>query len=494
MMRIPSTLSPRGLLIAFVLAVVLSVQVGMMAGGAANNKVVAAAPSIEQSKGVLHSFENAFQSIADQMEPSIVFIESERTIKGSSGSNSPFDFLFPFGGGGGGGRQPDQISKASGSGVIVRSDGYILTNDHVVGGADKVTVTLSDKREFKGTVLRDPTTDLALVKINANNLPAASLADSDRVRPGQWAIAFGNPGGQQFSNSLTVGVVSAITRDFNVPDTEAPSGHRSYPDAIQTDAAINPGNSGGPLVNLDGQIMGINAAIWSPTGASVGIGFAIPSNTAKYVMQQLIDKGKVSHGKLGVYPKDLDGNLGQHYGVQDGALVTDVVSGSAADKAGIQVEDVITQFDGKKIDSAAALLSAVEKTAPGTKTSVMVVRSKKPMTLQVTVGEDTTTTATGGGAGSKGLGLTVDELTAALARQLGVPATTKGVVVTDVDTGSPADDAGFQQGDVIKTLAGQPTPTVDAFNDVAKQIKSGDKVVARVQRGKYSDVLAIDME
>jgi serine protease Do len=486
-MRIPSTLSPRAVLIAIVLAVILSVQIGMVVGGGANSRVVAAPAVADQSKGMLHSFENAFQSIADQIEPSIVFIESERTIKAS---RSPFDFF----GWGPSPRQQDQVAKASGSGVIVRGDGYILTNDHVVGGADRVTVTLSDKREFKGTVLRDPTTDLALVKISATNLPAAGLADSDKVHPGQWALAFGNPGGQQFTNSLTVGVVSAITREFMVPDPDSPKGGRLYPDAIQTDAAINPGNSGGPLVNIDGQIIGINAAIWSPTGSSVGIGFAIPSNTAKYVMQQLIDKGKVSHGKLGVLPKDLDGNLGQHYGVQNGALVASVDKGSAAEKAGVQVEDIITDIGGKKIDSAAALRSAVEKIAPGTKVPMVVVRNKKPMTLQVIVGEDTTAVASDNASGSKGLGVSVDELTPDVAKQLGVPTTTKGVVVESVETGTPADTAGFEQGMVVVKLAGKPTPTVEAFNAIADALKPGDRVVAIIQRGRYSDVLGIDME
>ncbi|MDO8585735.1 MAG: trypsin-like peptidase domain-containing protein [Armatimonadota bacterium] len=489
MSRIRSVLPSRGVLIAALLAVVVILQIITLVGGFNSNRAVAAPVVSDQAMSAVRGLQAAFTSIADSIEPTIVYIKSEKKVA----ANDPFEEFrrwgFPVPPRGDG-----QVQTASGSGVIVRSDGYVLTNDHVVGGMDKVTVITSDKREFKGTVLRDPTTDLALIKINATNLPAAPLGDSDKVRPGQWALAFGNPGGQQFTNSLTVGVVSAITREFVVPDPDSPNNQRMYPDAIQTDAAINPGNSGGPLVNIDGQVIGVNAAIWSPTGASVGIGFAIPSNTAKYVMDQLISKGKVMHGRLGVRLKDLDDKLGRLYGVSKGALVESVEEGSPAEKAKVQEDDVITQFNGRPIDSAAALISAVRKTPAGTKAGMMVIREKKPVTLQITVGEAADVTASNSEVGGGKIGLTVTELTPSLARQLKVHPATKGVVVDSVEEGSPAVQAGIQEGDVIRRVNDKLTPTVEAYDKAVEGLKSGDTAIIALRRGKIGRIVEVELD
>ena len=306
----------------------------------------------QQQRAALYELQNAFTSLVDEVLPSVVSIESKWT----NGSRAvprefedffkefPFPFPFPQP------KQPDtpdqQPSLTSyGSGVIVRSDGYILTNDHVVGGADKVTVKLKDGREFQGIVSRDPRSDLALVKIDARNLPAAKLGDSSKVKAGSWAIAVGSP--FELDQTVTVGVVSAIGRQGVASDGDET---RFYPNLIQTDASINPGNSGGPLINIDGEVIGINTLIRASFDrGNIGIGFAIPVNTAKFVLDQLIEHGKVTRGYLGIKPTDVTPKGAERYGTKEGSLVQSVEVSSPADKAGVQVEDVIVEFDGKKM-------------------------------------------------------------------------------------------------------------------------------------------------
>ncbi|MDO8683871.1 MAG: Do family serine endopeptidase [Armatimonadota bacterium] len=474
MTRITTTGSVRGVLIAAILAMLLGFS--LIASAATT------APAAPQTgNSVLSALENAFTSVAEKVEPAVVFIETERNVKVNTNRDMFDDFFgWPFGR-----RNQDkqpqtraQISK--GSGVIVRADGYIMTNDHVVGGADKVTVTLSDKREFKGMVLRDPITDLALVKIDAKDLPFANLGNSDKVKPGQWAIAIGNPGGERFSRTLTVGVVSGITRDFEVPDSESPTGARTYPDAIQTDAAINPGNSGGPLLNIQGEVIGINSAIWSPSGGSVGIGFAVPSNRAKFVMDQLITTGKVIRGKLGVMVTDLTSDMNDYYGVKSGALVHSMEDDSAAKKAGVEVEDVIVELNGKKIESSVMLVRTAEQIKPETKSTLVVYRNKKPLKLNVTIGQSSSDDAVYSGKGK--IGLSVTPLTKDLSEQLGVSPTVKGVVVEEVDSESAAEKMGIKAGDVIVKINSAPTPTIAEFNRLTKGLKSGDLAMLVVLR------------
>ena len=281
----------------------------------------AAKPPVQPPVQALE-LQNAFEQVADHLNPSIVFIRSRQAAKavratGGDEEDTPFNFPgipgAPNGRGFRMGPQSGRPSYASGSGVIVRGDGYILTNDHVVQGADKVTVELSDGREFTGQVKRDFRSDLALIKIDATGLPPAELADSDRVKVGQWAIAFGAPFGQELRNSMTVGIVSALKRN---QDIGSGSEGRHYSGLIQTDASINPGNSGGPLVDVYGRVIGINVAIESPSGGNVGIGFTIPANTARFVMEQLITKGSVTRGYLGLAPKALTFDDQQRYGVK----------------------------------------------------------------------------------------------------------------------------------------------------------------------------------
>lgn len=448
------------------------------------HEAVAAVPAAT----VPGDWRNCFTDIAKKLEPSVVFITSESTVEVSGMPNIEDFFNFgPFGGPRATPQPEKQTRKASGSGVIVRSDGYILTNNHVVAGADRVTVKLADGREFKGKVFLDPVTDLALVKIDANNLPAAGFADSDKVQVGQWSMAIGNPFGLQ--NTVTVGVVSALRKTVD-PDNPLP-----YAEVIQTDASINPGNSGGPLVDLDGKIIGINGAIYSTSGGNVGIGFAIPSNTAKYVMTQLIDKGKVVRGFLGISMQDLSPILAGKLGVKQGALVANVSKDSAAEKGGMQVKDVIVKVQGEDIANAAELRHAVEKIAPGTTIKVVVVRDKKESTLTVKLDERKADeeTAANPNAPSKS-GLSVQPLTSDVAKQLGLDDGVKGVVVRKVEPGSPGDRAGIKQGDVITEIDDTPVTSVASFDKAIKAVKKGDTAIVVVQRGGQNAIFELPME
>ncbi len=366
------------------LACVLGIAVGFVLAVGYHDYVAGPAVAAPADAPARVGWRNGFVDVAEKVAPCVVQITSEKMVESRNllpDMQNFFDFG-PFGGPPTMPKSEPKLSKASGSGVIVRADGYILTNNHVVAGADRVEVKLPDGRDLKGEVVTDPRTDLALVKIDATGLPVVQFADSDEVKVGQWAIAMGSPFG--FRNTLTVGVVSALRSEANPDD---PPIWQRYPETIQTDASINPGNSGGPLLDIDGRMIGINFLIYSSSGGNVGIGFAIPSNTAKFVMGQLIEKGKVVRGYLGVAPRDLTPVLAEKLGVKEGALIDDVTKDSAASKAGIEVKDVIVKVDGKAVNSAIGLRRVVESIAPGTKVQVVVVRDKKQKTLTVTLGE-----------------------------------------------------------------------------------------------------------
>ncbi len=437
----------------------------------------------------LGQLQDGFTAVAEAVEPAVVSISAERTSRASVPDipdifrNWPFGD-FPFG-------QPRQAPRTrtvGGSGVIVRSDGYILTNDHVVGGAENVTVTLFDGREFPGKVMRDYATDLAVVKIDADNLPTATLGDSSKVRPGAWAIAIGSPLG--FSNTLTVGVISALEREMSIPDSEGPG--RYYASLIQTDASINPGNSGGPLLNLQGEVIGINVAIASPTGGNIGLGFAIPSNTAKFVLEQLVQYGKVNRGFLGVVPVDVRPAMAASYGVDKGALIRSVTDGTPAAEAGIQVEDVIVEFDGKRIESGLALRDAVARTAPGSKVKVVVVRGGERKTLEVTVGSPPATLPGGEEAPrTEELGISVSPLNNNTRSEYGIGQDVRGVVVTSVTPGSNAARAGITRGDVIQRVNGIPTNSVADFNRAVRGLKPGDTARIVIRRGDAQSLVEV---
>lgn len=440
---------------------------------------------------------SGFSDIADKVGPSVVYIVSEKTVERPSMPD--FEDFFDFGPFGGPSPSPSprpsprtqpqpEKMKASGSGIIIRQDGYILTNNHVVAGADRVDVTLADGRTFKGKVTTDEVTDLALVKIDAKNLPAAQFADSDNVKVGQWAIAMGSPFG--FKNTMTVGVVSAIRTRIDPNDPTSPM----VPESIQTDASINFGNSGGPLLDIDGKIMGINFLIYSRTQGNVGIGFAIPSNTAKFVVDQLIAKGKVTRGRLGVEMQDLTPTLSESLGVTEGAVVTNVMKGSPAEKAKLQVKDVITKVNGKPIKTGSDLRRNMWATAPGTTVTLTVMRNKKSIQVPVTIEEAKAEEEEAEKPTEDKLGVSVVPLTKDMADEIGVPSDIKGVVVRKVSPDGPASRAGLREKDVIMEIDNVPVDSVAAFTKATASLKSGETAIVVVQRGERSVILEMAID
>jgi Do/DeqQ family serine protease len=372
-------------------------------------------------------------------------------------------------------RQPRGRERGLGSGVIVSKDGYILTNNHVVEGVDSVKVELPDNRTFTAKVVgTDPATDLAVVKIDAKNLPILVIGDSDAVKVGDVALAVGNPLG--VGETVTSGIISAKGRTTNAGD--------SYQDFLQTDAAINHGNSGGALVNAGGELIGINSQILSPSDGNIGLGFAIPSNMAKHVMDQLISGGTVRRAKLGVRIQPISPDMASALGLSTtrGALVSTVDEGSPAAKAGLKQGDVITEYNGKPVADNNQLRNAVASTTPGTTVPVQILRNGKTETLHATVGELAASKDKSGASSEPGghgkYGMSVQPLTPDVADGAGVPRGTQGVIVTNLDPSGIAADSGLQEGDVIEKVDG-------------KVVKNGDDLRASLDRkdGKPSLLL-----
>ncbi len=399
------------------------------------------------------------------------------------GENDPFRRFFEdfFG------EIPEREYKQMGlgSGVIIDEEGYILTNEHVIGGADKITVTLSDGREFKGEIKgQDVRSDLAVIKINARNLPIAKLGDSENLRIGQWVVAIGNPFGFALQNpepTVTVGVISALHRSLG----RTISRERDYGDVIQTDAAINPGNSGGPLVNLNGEVVGINVAIFSTTGGYQGIGFAIPINTAKRILDQLIAGKKILYGWLGVTVQDLTDDLAKHFGVSDtkGALIANVLEGSPAEKGGLKEGDIIRRFDNQTIDSVRELLNVVGRTEVGRRVEVVVTREKKELALKVEIGErpedlERISNYTQKEP-EKWRGLEVADLTSDYAKRYRIEQK-EGVLIVSVEAQSPADEAGLIPGEVILEINKQEIKNISDYAKATKDLK-GDVLVKTIR-------------
>ena len=450
--------------------------------------------------------QTASEQVAEKLRPSVVFIES--LVKARPVAQTPQDgggenpFGFPSVPGAPGSPRfrmvPPPRGNASGSGVIVRSDGYILTNDHVVEGADKVRVKLLDGRTFYGKVMRDFKSDLALIKVDATNLPAAELADSDRVKVGQWAAAFGSPFG--LTDTMTSGIISSLHRNQQIGGRANDA--RYYSSLLQTDASVNPGNSGGPLVDLYGRVVGINVAIESPSGASAGIGFAIPANTAKYVMEQLITNGSVTRGFLGLSPRSLEYSERAQYKVEAGALVTSIQQNSPADKAGIQVEDVITSFNGKKIVGETDLREGISRLKPGSEITIEVSREGQSRTLNAKIGAPTDTIATAKpeqkiqpDAPQGKLGVAVGDLSDEDVQNeyKFAQSVKRGAVVTEVTPGSPAADAGLKSGDLILRMAGKPVNKAEDVKAIARLLKSG-MVNLAVLRGEQTVLVSIELD
>ena len=362
--------------------------------------------------------------------------------------------------------------RGLGTGVIIDEEGLILTNEHVVHGADKVTVTLPDGREFKGQIKgTDLRSDLAVIKIDAKNLPAAELGDSDQIKSGQWAIAVGNPFGWAVGGtepSITVGVISALHRSIRIGGAE-----RDYSDLIQTDAAINPGNSGGPLVNLYGQIIGINVAIFSTTGGYQGIGFAIPVNVAKSVLGDLIQGKKVLYGWLGINVQDVSEDLQQHFKLssQEGVIVARVLEHSPAEKAGLKDGDVIVALSDQPVKNVHQMLKEVARAKVGQKMPLKVIRNEKELRLTVEIAERPSEMEEGEARGEgTWRGLELGEIA-------------EGVAIRQIEPGSLADQAGLQVGDLLLEINRHPIHSVKEFQQIASQAK-GDALI-KTARGFF---------
>jgi serine protease Do len=421
-----------------------------------------------------------FATLAEQLKPSVVNISTAKTLKPRSpayhGPQRPeqelFDEFFerffrdlP---------QSPRKERSLGTGFIISDDGYILTNDHVVDGADEIKVKLSDGRVFTGTVRGlDPKLDLALIKIEAGKqLPVARLGDSDRLRIGEWVMAIGNPFGLE--QTVTVGIVSAKGRVI---------GAGPYDDFIQTDASINPGNSGGPLFNVNGEVVGINTAI---VAGGQGIGFAIPVNMAKQVVTQLRESGKVTRGWLGVVVQPLSEELAQSFGLDRprGSLVSEVVKASPAERAGIKRGDVILSFAGQAIDERNDLPKVVAATPVGKSVKVIVFRDGREHELKVEVGklaEEGGQLAEQGATGGE-LGLAVADLTPELARRYELDPASRGIVITAIETGSSAASANLRPGDLVLEMDGRNVDSVKAFEAAVARIGKGKVLRLLIQR------------
>lgn len=437
----------------------------------------------------LSSLEDAFIKTAEKVGPAVVSITTERTeTVGRGFFFSPFEgdeffdrFFKEFFG-----EMPKRKFKSLGlgSGIIINPEGYILTNEHVIHGADKIVVTLSDGREFKAKLMgKDYRADLAVLKIDAKNLPSAKLGDSEQVRIGQWAIAIGNPFGFAVDSpkpTVTVGVISALGR--SLPATHYRE--RIYTDLIQTDAAINPGNSGGPLLNLKGEVIGVNVAIYTTTGGYQGVGFAIPINQAKYVLNKLLKGEEVEYGWLGIQIQDLTSDMAEYLGLPDnkGALVAKVIKDSPADKAGIKERDVVKNFDGNIIEDSKDLLNRVMHTEVGKEVTIEVIRDKNPLTLKIKIGKRPLELEQAVSGEHSWRGMTVSEITEELRKSYQLTEK-EGVIVTGVESDSPAWHAQIKPGDVVWEINKIRIKNLDDFIKVTEGLEG--KAFVGTQRGYF---------
>jgi len=437
----------------------------------------------KESIDTLTKVNEAMSEVTSAVKPAIVNISSTKTIE-ARGVPSPFfnDPFFRdfFGNQFRNYQQPKERKQSGlGSGVIVGKDGYILTNNHVINGADEIKVKLSDKREFKGKIIgTDQKTDLAVIKIEADNLPVIKLGDSDKLKIGETVIAVGNPFG--LNQTVTSGIVSAKGRaDVGIAD---------YEDFIQTDAAINPGNSGGALVNIKGEVIGINTAIVSSSGSNMGIGFAIPSNMAKVVMDSLLKKGKVVRGWLGVSIQPITAELSKQFGTKDekGALIGDVVEDSPAEKAGIQAGDIIVEFDGKEVIDPTSLRNSVAVSSPGKVVALKILRDGKSITINATISEQPDLMQRAmGTVDNQFKGIHVQNLTPELRKRMELPVRVTGVVVSDINEDSPAEGT-LMRGDIIMQINRKNITSVKDYETVVSDIKTSQGIMILIYRNGSS--------
>ena len=448
---------------------------------------------------VIKNLQDSFVRVADLVKPAVVNISAVHLVEQKTPYyefhfGDPFEQFFrDFHGQPKAPPQKKQYRKfgATGSGVIIDAKGYILTNYHVVKDAGEIKVTLSgdDGHQYKGKVIgKDDRLDLAIVKIKSSRkLPVAVLGDSDKIKVGNWVLAVGSPFGLE--QTVTAGIVSAIRQSVAIEK-------RTYKELIQTDAAINQGNSGGPLVNIEGKVIGINTAIYAPMGGFVGVGFAIPINRAKEILDDLIHKGKVIRGWLGVEIRPVDEAIVQHFGLKkkEGALVNKVFANTPAEKGGLKRGDIILEFDGKKVKDSLSLQEIVGLTAPNKKVKVKVMRNMKEKSLQIITeempdvsGEEEVihqekSSPVDQEISKAWLGMKVKTLTPLLIQRLGLSSDEQGVVIVEIEPGSILDEAGLLQGDCIRSINRNPVPNIEAFNRVNKKAKLSKGIVLDINR------------
>jgi Do/DeqQ family serine protease len=463
---------------------------------AAGAAPAAAAPAAAPALPAVPAGVSSYANVVDQVTPSVVTV---RVTKKAQATDTAFPFAdprfreffgreFDFGDRGerGGGRQRAPRQEGLGSGVVINPDGYILTNHHVVDGADKVEVELPDRRVLTATVVGDDApSDLAVLKVQASGLHALPLGDSDKARVGDVVLAIGNPLG--VGQTVTSGIISAKGRTTG-------TGDGSFQDFLQTDAPINHGNSGGALVNLQGELLGIPSQIMSPSGGNIGLGFAIPSNMAKNVMGQLISSGHVRRAKLGVMVQPITADIASNLGLSDvrGALVNQVEPGSPADHAGLKQGDVITEVQGRRVSDGNELRNAISNTAPGTSVSLKVVHDGHVSDVSARLDElkaskddgEESRTEHGSSASPGRFGMQVQPLTPELARENELARTVKGVLVTDVDPDGAAAESGIQPNDVIEKVNGHPTATVAELKAAIDQAGSKPVLVLLHRQGR----------
>jgi serine protease Do len=448
---------------------------------------------------ILNRSSKAFTSVVKKVTPAVVHIRVEKTMNNSGGMSGGGDdfynnpFFEQFFGPQFRRQQPRQFKQqGQGSGFIIGKDGHILTNNHVVEGADIITVILSDKKEVKAKLIgTDPQTDIALLKIDGgDNLPVVPLGDSDALEVGEWVIAIGNPFG--LSQTVTVGIVSAKGRNR--------VGINDYENFIQTDAAINPGNSGGPLLNIHGEVVGINSALYTRSGGYMGIGFAIPVNMVKSIENQLNDHGKVTRGWIGVGIQDVDENLAKSFNLKkaEGILVSEVQQGSPAEKAGLKQGDVILRLDNNALNNVNDLRNKISLLPPKTTLILQIIRDGKSKDVEITVGEQPadfskTTKETGSTSGLKQFGLSFQNLTSDLAEQFGYKRD-QGIVIKEVEPGSTAAMAGLKPGLLVEEVNKQRIHNLKELDKVLQQSNTPKRILLRVRNGDFSQYVVLTAE
>jgi len=465
--------------------------------------------SIEPHPITPDSLEGKIVEVVKKVSPAVVSISTERTVTTGGGflpygGEEPFDEFFK--------RFFEQFPQRSfkqrglGSGMIISKDGYILTNAHVIYKVDrdKIMVTLPDGRSLKAKVVgTSEEMDISVLKIKGDDLPVVTLGNSDNLNIGEWAIAIGNPFGfslsqlnKKYEPTVTLGIISATDRAIQAGGVEGGE-TRVYTGLIQTDAAINPGNSGGPLINIYGEVIGINTAILSPSHGSIGIGFAIPINKAKTLLQSLKKYGEMRQAWVGIWMQELTPELSQKFGVEKGVLISGIAEGSPAEKAGIQPGDIVQEINGKFVNSPLELREEIIKREVGEKINITLIRKKKKIVLSLTIGQKPkkiSEVQLMENKEEKLLGIKVASITSQLREKYNIGEDEEGVVITEVKSGSPARNAGLTSGDVIRGVNKKLVKNLNDFRDAIQDVKSGDMVSLKVKHGIWSMTIILQTQ